>query len=123
MVIIDEIKHKPYFDLLGAGSGRNAIDVSQYADKVVIIQVFGTWCPNSFDQTRFLVDWYKSKNEDVEVVASTYEPNYSKEYGLKRIADYKSNLGIPYDVYLGGQLSKAQAAFSFPFIERCRGRI
>ncbi|MCP4458553.1 MAG: TlpA family protein disulfide reductase [Cytophagales bacterium] len=118
MVVLDEVKHKPYYDLLGAGSGRNSIDVSKYAEKVVIIQVFGTWCPNSFDQTRFLVDWYKSKNEAVEIVGSTYEPNYSKEYGLKRIADYKSNLGIPYDIYLGGQLSKAQAAFSFPFIDR-----
>ncbi len=118
MVVIDEIIHKPYYDLLGAGSGKNAIDVSKYQDKVVIIQVFGTWCPNSYDQTRFLVDWYKSKSDEVEIVASSFEPNYSKRYGLKRISDYKSDLEIPYEIYLGGKLSKLQAAFPFPFMDR-----
>lgn len=118
MVTIDEIKHKPYFDLLGAGSGKNAIDVTKFAGKVVIIQVFGTWCPNSLDQTRFLVDWYKTKSDKVEIVGTTYEPNYSQEYGLKRIADYTANLGIPYDIYLGGRMNKSQPAYSFPFIEK-----
>ena len=115
---VDPYKHKPYFDLLAAGSGKNAIDVSTFEGKVVIIQAFGTWCPNSYDQTKFLVDWYKTKSDNVDVIASTYEPNYSKEYGLRRIADYTSDLAIPYDVYLGGQLSKSQAAFSFPFIDK-----
>ena len=118
MVAIGEIKHKPYFDLLGAGSGRNSIDVSRYAGKVVIIQVFGTWCPNSFDQTKFLVDWHKSRKEGVEVVASTYEPNYSRDYGTKRIEEYKRGLEVPYDIYLGGKSSKADAAFAFPFIDK-----
>jgi len=118
IISVDPHKHKPYFDLLGAGSGKNAIDVLPFEGKVVIIQAFGTWCPNSYDQTKFLVDWYKTKRDNVEVVASTYEPNYSKEYGLGRIADYTSDLAVPYDVYLGGQLSKSQAAFSFPFIDK-----
>ena len=118
IITIKKKKDKPYFDLLGAGSGKNAIDPTKYAGKVVIIQVFGTWCPNSLDQTKFLVTWYKSKKDGVEIVASTYEPNYSRSYGLQRINDYKKNLDIPYDVYLGGKLSKANAAFPFPFMRK-----
>ena len=118
MVTIEKIEHKPYFDLLGAGSGKNSIDVSKYVGKVVIIQVFGTWCPNSYDQTKFLVDWHKSKKSGVEIVASTYEPNYSKSYGLQRVNDYRKDLGVPYEVYLGGKLSKADAAFTFPFMDK-----
>lgn len=111
-------EEQPYFDLLGGGSGKNSIDEGKYVDKVLIIQVFGTWCPNSLDQTHFLLDWYKDKPEDVEVLAVTYEPNYSKEYGLKRINEYTSHLQIPYDVVLGGPLSKSKAALPFPFMKK-----
>lgn len=111
-------KHQPFYDLLGAGSGRDAIDASEYEGKVLIIQVFGTWCPNSLDQTHVLLDWYEDRPDGTELIAVTYEPNYSKEYGMKRIDEYVSHLQIPYDVFLGGRLSKAQAAMPFPFLDR-----
>ncbi len=34
----------------------------KYKDKIVILQIFGTWCPNCMDETRFLSDWY-NKNQ------------------------------------------------------------
>lgn len=108
----------PYFDLLGAGSGKNSIDASKYQDKVLLIQIFGTWCPNSLDQTEYLIEWYDSKPVDVEILAVTYEPNYSQEYGLRRINEYTEHLSIPYDVVLGGALSKTQAAMPFPFMRQ-----
>lgn len=108
----------PYFDILAAGNGKNAIDASEFAGKVLIIQVFGTWCPNSLDETLFLKDWYENKSDGTELIAVTYEPNYSKEYGMGRIKDYKDFLSLPYDVYLGGQMSKSHGAIAFPFMER-----
>jgi len=112
--------HRPYYDILAAGSGgEGAIDESKYFNKVLIIQLFGTWCPNSLDATRFLQKWYEeNKSKDVEILAVTYEPNYSREYGEARIADYSYKLGIDYDVILGGRLSKSQAALAFPFMSK-----
>lgn len=115
---ISNDKTRPYFDLLAAGSGKNAIDPTEFDGQVLIIQVFGTWCPNSLDETMFLLDWYKEKPDDVELIAVTYEPNYSKEYGMKRISDYVSCLQIPYDVFLGGRMSKSEAALPFPFLQK-----
>ena len=90
-----------------------------YNEKVVLIQLFGTWCPNSYDQTNYLVDWYSQNQQtDVEILAVSYEVKYSKEYGLKRIEDYKQVMNIPYEVVLGGRVSKEQAAMAFPFIKR-----
>lgn len=112
-------KQRPYYDLLGAGSGKNAIDPTKYEGKVLIIQLFGTWCPNSHDQTTYLVDWYKkNKEKDIAILASSYEANYSQEYGLERIEKYKSVNGIEYDMVLGGRLSKTAAAMPFPFMEK-----
>lgn len=118
MVEVEAGTHKPYYDLLGAGSGKNAIGISQYEGKVLIIQVFGTWCPNSLDQTNYLLDWYPQRPDGVEILAVTYEPNYSKEYGLRRINEYTSHLEIPYDMVLGGALSKSQAALPFSFLKK-----
>ena len=119
MVEIEPKTQKPYFDLLGAGQGRNVVDASSYEGKVLIIQLFGTWCPNSHDQTQYLVDWYnEKKGEEVAILASSYEANYSKEYGLQRLEEYRKINRIPYDMVLGGRLSKTGAATPFPFMKR-----
>lgn len=119
MVELAPGEHKPYYDLLGAGSGPNSIDPSKYEGKVLVIQLFGTWCPNSHDQTKYLVKWYnKNKDRDVAVLASSFEANYSQEYGLERIEEYREVNKIPYDMVLGGRLSKTAAAMPFEFMER-----
>ncbi len=112
-------KHKPYFDLLGAGQGANAIDPSKYEGKVLIIQLFGTWCPNSHDQTKYLTDWYtKNKEKEVAILAASFEANYSQAYGLERLKAYREINNIPYDLVLSGRLSKTSAALPFPFMKR-----
>lgn len=118
MVEIEPGKHKPYYDLLGAGQGKNAIDPTKYEGKVLIIQLFGTWCPNSHDQTKYLVEWYKQNEDRVSILASSYEANYSKEYGLQRLEKYRKVNDITYDLVLGGRLSKTGAALPFPFMQR-----
>lgn len=119
IVQLESGSYRPYYDLLGAGSGKNSIEVGKYENKALIIQLFGTWCPNSFDQTNYLVEWYNSKKpENVEILASSYEANYSMEYGLKRIDEYIDDNEIPYEVVLGGRLSKSSAAMPFSFIDR-----
>lgn len=106
------------YDILSSGNPKKTIDESKYFDKVLILQIFGTWCPNSMDQTRFLVDWYSSKPENVEMLAVTFEPNFSIEYGEKRMKDYSANINIPYDVILGGELSKGQAGLAIPYLDK-----
>jgi len=119
VVKVDKGKHRPFFDILSAGSKNQNIDESDFFGKVLIIQLFGTWCPNSLDQTRFLYQWYQENSQrDVEILAVSYETNFSEAYGLSRIETYKETLDINYPVILGGRLSKSQAAVGFPFMEK-----
>jgi len=118
VVEVNEGEHRPFFDILSAGEDYT-IDESKYSDKVLVIQLFGTWCPNSLDETNYLIDWYRKNDAlDVEVLAVSYEANYSQEYGMQRIEEYKEALNIPYDIVLGGRLSKGQAAVAFPFMDK-----
>lgn len=119
IVILEPGLHKPYFELLAAGSGQNILHADDYEGKVVILQLFGTWCPNSLDQTQYLTQWYdENRDRGVEIVASSFEANYSRDYGLKRLAEYKTANDIQYPLVLGGRLSKNAAAMSFPFMNR-----
>ncbi|MEP0986847.1 TlpA disulfide reductase family protein [Ekhidna sp.] len=119
MVQVETGSQKPYYDLLGAGQGKDAIDPTKYEGKVLIIQLFGTWCPNSHDQTKYLVNWYnKNKDRAVAILGSSFEANYSQEYGLERLGQYREMNDIPYDLVLGGRLSKTGAAMPFAFIQR-----
>ncbi|MTI22743.1 TlpA family protein disulfide reductase [Fulvivirga sp. RKSG066] len=121
VVEVDPGTHRPYYDILAAGSGQRVIDESKYFGKVLVIQLFGTWCPNSLDETKYLKSWYDSiQDNNVELLSITYEPNYSKAYGLQRIEDYKLRLELNHEVLLGGQLSKSQAALAFPFMDKIK---
>lgn len=108
---------RPYYDILTAGGNYNIINTDSLAGKVVVIQLMGTWCPNSFDQTNYLVNWCKSKPEDVKMIAVSYEPG-DKSYAHQRLEKYKKQMKIPYPMYVGGSLSKGQAALAFPTIDR-----
>lgn len=119
MIKIKPGEYRPFFDILSAGSSSLNIDESKYFDKVLVIQLFGTWCPNSLDETKFLIDWYRNHAElPVEVLGISYEANFSEAYGLKRLKEYKEYLDIPYELKLGGRLSKGEAALAFPFMDK-----
>lgn len=117
VITLGKGEEKPLFEDLVA-EGQVPISASEYEDKVLIIQIFGTWCPNSWDQSKYLVDWY-SKNQDreVDILALNFETNYSTEYGEQRIKTYKEQMGMNYKVALGGRLSKKTAADAFPFMD------
>lgn len=115
---IEPATYKPYYDILTAGGEYDAIDTDLLDGKVVIIQLMGTWCPNSLDQTKYLSEWYKSQNKDnIELIAVTYEPG-DKQYAQKRIDAYTSSLNLTYSMFIGGSLSKGQAALAFPNLNK-----
>ena len=66
---------------------------SRFKEKVVIIQIMGTWCPNCLDETRFLSDYIKTaKQDNLEVVALAFEYAKTKDLAFQRIERLKSRL-------------------------------
>ena len=91
----------------------------QFDNKIKIVKIMGTWCPNCKDQTHYLLDYLESeKPDDVEVIAISFERYKEKEKGLAAIATFESNLKIPYPVLYGGYYDKAEASEKIPQISR-----
>ncbi len=91
----------------------------RFKNKVVILQLFGTWCPNCMDETRFLSSWYNANHDkDVTVLGLAYEQKADYEYGKSRILKMKERLQVPYDFVLAGTSDKEEASKTLPMLNQ-----
>jgi peroxiredoxin len=80
-----------------------SINDAQYAGKVVVIQILGSWCPNCLDETEFLVKNYKeNKQKGVEVIGLAYERTTDFEQSVKALAPFQKRLNVPYPFLVTG---------------------
>ena len=71
----------------------------RYKNKVVIIQLMGSWCPNCMDEMAFLSDYYnKNKSRGVEIIALAYEMTTDKERSKKSLQRFKDQFKVSYPI-------------------------
>ncbi|MES2062430.1 MAG: TlpA disulfide reductase family protein [Bacteroidota bacterium] len=87
----------------------------KYKNKVVIVTITGTWCPNCIDEANFLAPWYKkNKSRGVEAIGVHFERKADAAYVKTAIEKFKKRYGIEYDEVFGGLADKNAVAASFP---------
>jgi thiol-disulfide isomerase/thioredoxin len=87
----------------------------KFKGKPVIVQIFGTWCPNCMDETRYLGPWYESNKQNIEIVALAFEKKDDFDYAKARVQKSKDRLGANYTFLIAGQ--EKEASKTFPSIE------
>jgi thiol-disulfide isomerase/thioredoxin len=91
----------------------------KYQGKVLVLQIFGSWCPNCMDETRFFADWYSKQDKDqVEIIGLAYESKDDFEYAKSRVLKMKEKLNVPYDFVIAGTSSKQKASESLPMLSQ-----
>lgn len=100
-------------------SDGNMISLSdkKYQNKVVIVQLMGTWCPNCLDETKFLVD-YLNQDSNVEVIGLAFESAKTKEIAFKAINRLKERVAVNYPILLAqyGSYDKKKAQEKLPML-------
>lgn len=87
----------------------------KYKNKVVVIAIGGSWCPNCIDEASFLSPWYiDNRKRGVEVIGLYYERNKDPEYAKKAVGRLRDRFNIQYDQLIGGVADKQQVAASLP---------
>jgi thiol-disulfide isomerase/thioredoxin len=87
----------------------------KYKNKVVILTITGTWCPNCIDEAAFLAPWYKeNKKRGVEAIAIHYERKNDTAYARKAISRFREKFGIDYDAVFAGVADKQHVTESLP---------
>jgi peroxiredoxin len=87
----------------------------KFQNKVVIITITGSWCPNCADEASFLAPWYKAnKGRGIEAIAIHYERQTDPAFVKKVLSRFKEKHGITYQQVFAGKADKQGVAASLP---------
>lgn len=107
------------FTFPDANGNQVSLSDDRFKDKVVIVQIMGTWCPNCLDESKYYTKYYKTnKNKDFEIVALAFEYAKTKEKAFKSINRLRDKLNINYPILLAqyGTSDKAKAQEKLPML-------
>lgn len=75
----------------------------RFKNKVVVIQIMGSWCPNCLDETEFLSEYYKkNKGRGVEMLALAYEYTTDFQRARKSISKFQQKYAVEYPMLITG---------------------
>jgi Peroxiredoxin len=75
---------------------------ARFKDKVVIVQISGSWCPNCLDESRFLMEMQEKYSPNVEMLCVAFERVAEYEAAKKEAMNLVTTAGITYEVLLTG---------------------
>jgi thiol-disulfide isomerase/thioredoxin len=118
--------HGPKTDLKDQGSrfdftfrdlDGNEISLSdpKFRDKVVVVTLGGSWCPNCHDEAAFLVPFYKEyQPKGVEIIALMFERHGEFERAAQAVRGYRKDLGINFTTLIAGVSETEEASKALP---------
>ncbi len=87
----------------------------ELSNKVKIVQITVSWCPNCKDESIFLNSLItENKFSDLYIVGLAFERYADKEKAMNRIKIYKTSMNLNYEIAYGGLANKDSAAMVLP---------
>lgn len=107
------------FTFPDANGNMISLTNERFKNKVVLVQIMGTWCPNCLDESKYYAEFYKeNKDKGLEIVALAFEYAKTNEKAFKSIKRLQDRIGIEYPILLAqtGTTSKAKAQEKLPML-------
>jgi thiol-disulfide isomerase/thioredoxin len=90
-------------------------DDPRFRGKVVVIDIFGTWCPTCHDAAPGLVRLYRKYHaRGLEIVGLAYEVTGDSAIDGRQVRRYRDKFGIPFPLLLAGVNDTDAAAETLP---------
>ena len=91
----------------------------RYKNKVVIVSILGSWCPNCLDEMKYLAPWYKANNNrGVEIVGLSFERKDDFAYAKAAISRLKVKYGTEYEILFAGKVGEEATSKALPEVEK-----
>ena len=110
---------KVSFSFPDAAGNIVSLEDDRFKNKVVLVQIMGTWCPNCLDESKYFADYYQQhKDKGLEIVALAFEYVKTEEKAFKNIKRLEERLNIEYPILLAqmGTSSKTKAQEKLPML-------
>ena len=106
------------FSFLDTDSMPFSFPSDRFLNKVVIVQIIGSWCPNCLDETVFFTKLYNKHNSNgLEVISLAYEKSDSFEKKVARVKSLKEHCLANYPFLIAGNSSKKEVEKTLPFLQ------
>lgn len=92
---------------------------ARFHDKVVIVTLAGSWCPNCHDEAAFLSPLYRDyRTRGLEIVSLMFEHFGDFEHAAAAAQRFRTHYGIDYTTLIAGISDKDEAAKVLPALDR-----
>ena len=92
-----------------------SLDDPRFAGKAVLVNIFGTWCPNCNDEAPLLAEWHRRyRDRGLEIVGLAYEFTGEPERDRRVVRRFAERYGIEYPLLLAGTSDKTAAGSTLP---------
>jgi thiol-disulfide isomerase/thioredoxin len=89
----------------------------RFANKVTIVQILGSWCPNCLDESVFLTELYHQYHDQgLEIVGLAFERTDDFDKSVKAMQKMQADLGMPYPLLFAGKAGAKEAAEALPML-------
>ena len=120
LTFIKEGYDKLAFEFPNSKGEMISLEDAEFKDKVVIVQLMGTWCPNCLDETKFFVDYLKNNpTKDIKIIGLAFESAKTQEKAFEGIERLKNRIEVPYPLLLAqyGSYDKKAAQEKLPMLD------
>ena len=113
-----DYEHPVAFSFPDLDSNIVCFPSNRFLNKVLIIQIIGSWCPKCLDETEFFSSLYnKYHSEGLEVISLAYENPVIFSEKVKSIQRLKNHFNAQYPFLIAGHASKKDVEKSLPFLK------
>ncbi len=113
-----ELSDLKYSDPSGKLIGLNSI---ARENKVTVIELFGSWCPNCHDEAILLKQLHQEyADQGMGIIGLAFELTADAGRSWQQIDRYRQRYDVDYPLLLAGTSDKAAASEVFPIIDKVR---
>ena len=90
----------------------------RFKDKVLLVTLAGSWCPNSHDEARLLVQLDRQyRSRGLEIVSLMFEQHADFKRAVAAVQRFREAYGIGYPTLIAGAADKRQALAVLPQLD------
>lgn len=111
--------HSFDFNLPDQEGKRWSMKDSRFKQKVVVVQLMGTWCPNCLDETAYLSEYYAmNRMKGVEMIAIDFERVTDSVKVWNSIRRIQNRFSVDYPIVYGGSSNRDSSSAVLPMISQ-----
>jgi thiol-disulfide isomerase/thioredoxin len=94
------------------------LDKNIFQDKITLLTIMGTWCPNCLDESRF-IDQYLKDHPDlpIQVFGLCFERPNTWEHAQRLLKKYTEALNLSFPLYYAGKPDAEHVNLGFPMLD------